>query len=276
MLVDSGSIHALVFDIDGTLISDDKTVSDTLRDYINRLCSTRRIKVVLASSRSDDSLRLIARRLGIDCGLVCFDGGLVLDDSLRRVAESFLETSLAPPVLDAARDLGLTSSLFDRGGWFTSDSGYWTRREIRGTGVEPKVVGYAELLGRIREAADPAYKLMFRGAEDAIRALSSAPCVQHLCQVNTGYSNRPSIFEVVSAGADKFSACTSLLSTWGIPQDATVFFGDGVNDISCLAGFPHSVAMGNAQDSVKRHARYVTGSNNEDGVFRYLERLFRN
>ena len=79
---------------------------------------------------------------------------------------------------------------------------------------------------------------------------------------------------MVSHEVDKFQSCCRLLEEWGIPRANVMFFGDGVNDVSCLSGFPHSVVMENADESVKRHARYVAGSNNSDGVFEFLTRVF--
>jgi len=41
-----------------------------------------------------------------------------------------------------------------------------------------------------------------------------------------------------------------------------------------LKTFAHSVAMGNSSDSVKESAKYVTLSNDEDGIAYALERCF--
>ena len=51
-------------------------------------------------------------------------------------------------------------------------------------------------------------------------------------------------------------------------------FGDGVADVTMLQLADLGIAMGNAPDSVKRCADYVTLSNNEDGVAVAVENYF--
>jgi len=49
--------------------------------------------------------------------------------------------------------------------------------------------------------------------------------------------------------------------------------GDSYNDIEMLKWAGIGVAVGNAPPEVKRHADYVTASNDEDGVARALQHL---
>ena len=60
----------------------------------------------------------------------------------------------------------------------------------------------------------------------------------------------------------------------GIKTDEIVVFGDGVADVTMLQLADLGIAMGNAPDSVKRCADYVTLSNNEDGVAVAVENAF--
>ena len=60
----------------------------------------------------------------------------------------------------------------------------------------------------------------------------------------------------------------------GIQTDEIVVFGDGVADVTMLQLADLGIAMGNAPDSVKRCADYVTLSNNEDGVAVAVENAF--
>lgn len=48
-------------------------------------------------------------------------------------------------------------------------------------------------------------------------------------------------------------------------------FGDGMNDISMLQSVTHSIAMGNASDSVKKIADYVTTSHTDSGILTGLK-----
>ena len=66
-----------------------------------------------------------------------------------------------------------------------------------------------------------------------------------------------------------------LLKYFGVGEDETVFIGDNLNDISLMRRVGLPVAMGNAVEDVKKVARYVTTTNDEDGVAYALERVLR-
>ena len=49
--------------------------------------------------------------------------------------------------------------------------------------------------------------------------------------------------------------------------------GDGENDISMFEVTDNSVAMGNALEKVKEKAKFVTNSNDEEGLVKYLNSI---
>lgn len=59
-----------------------------------------------------------------------------------------------------------------------------------------------------------------------------------------------------------------------IDQQHTISFGDGGNDIDMFKASSISVAMENATNEVKAHAKYLTSSNNDDGVYQFLYQYF--
>lgn len=48
-------------------------------------------------------------------------------------------------------------------------------------------------------------------------------------------------------------------------------FGDGKNDIELLQTVGMGVAMGNASDEVKRHAKAICLSVDQDGIYHYCK-----
>ena len=54
-----------------------------------------------------------------------------------------------------------------------------------------------------------------------------------------------------------------------LPQE-TMAFGDGENDIEMLEAAGIGIAMGNADDIVKKSADYVTDSVDDDGIGKAL------
>ena len=51
--------------------------------------------------------------------------------------------------------------------------------------------------------------------------------------------------------------------------------GDQMNDFEMICEVGFGVAMANAVDEVKASAKWITGSNDDDGVAEFLELLIR-
>lgn len=86
-------------------------------------------------------------------------------------------------------------------------------------------------------------------------------------------SGRGSI-DLILPGCHKASGLRRLVELWGLTPDQCAAFGDGGNDVEMLRYCTHSYAMANAPDPVRRAARHVCPSNEEDGVLTTLEQLF--
>lgn len=67
-------------------------------------------------------------------------------------------------------------------------------------------------------------------------------------------------------GFSKGTACEFLYNYLRIAPENTYAFGDGHNDIEMLQLVGHGIAMGNAPESVKKHADLVTDTINNDGI----------
>ena len=56
--------------------------------------------------------------------------------------------------------------------------------------------------------------------------------------------------------------------------DKLIVFGDGKNDIDMFQMADESYAVANAHEDLKKHATGIIGSNDEDGVAKWLEKHF--
>ena len=79
--------------------------------------------------------------------------------------------------------------------------------------------------------------------------------------------------EINQIHANKGEALAALARHLGLPEDATMSFGDGLNDISMLKSAGIGIAMANAMEECKAVADWVTSSNDEDGVAAGIEKF---
>lgn len=78
------------------------------------------------------------------------------------------------------------------------------------------------------------------------------------------------ILEAMPFGVEKGSAIKKLTEKLGIKKEEVMAIGDGNNDIEMLTYAEISVAMENATENVKKAAKYITESNENDGVAKAL------
>ena len=80
----------------------------------------------------------------------------------------------------------------------------------------------------------------------------------------------PAFTDITARGADKGEGILAMAAHLGLDPKRTMAFGDGGNDTSMIRRAGIGVAMGNALDSLKLEATYVTTSVDEDGVLNAL------
>ncbi|MGJ7911691.1 Cof-type HAD-IIB family hydrolase [Neobacillus sp. LXY-1] len=81
----------------------------------------------------------------------------------------------------------------------------------------------------------------------------------------------PLSVDVIPKGGSKAKGIEQIVNKLSIPDDRHYAFGDGLNDIEMLTTVKNSVAMGNAVDQVKKVAKFVTRSVEENGITHGLQ-----
>ena len=84
------------------------------------------------------------------------------------------------------------------------------------------------------------------------------------------FRTAPRQIEMGPKGYTKGETLSRLMENFGWSKDEVFVFGDGGNDISMFKQTNYSFAMGQALESVKNEAKYITLSNDEDGIYEAL------
>lgn len=97
---------------------------------------------------------------------------------------------------------------------------------------------------------------------------------QHKALINPEAPKIGSAFcDIANEDSSKGNAIIKLCEFLNIDLNDAVAIGDDFNDVTMFNVVGHSVAMGNANDEVKKYADEITKSNEEDGVAIFLEKL---
>jgi hydroxymethylpyrimidine pyrophosphatase-like HAD family hydrolase len=254
-------------DLDGTIIRSDGTLSERTVAAFARI-EAAGARFVLVTGRPPRVMRSIARAFGHRGTAICANGALTYDMRTESIKAVHL---IPPPVLaDAAAAL---------------------RAAVPGIGIAVEYPdGHAadlvyqartwdldQSLPRLPDEelfARPGSKLLgrhFGYSCDELLALA-LPALDGLVSVT--HSNSKGLVEASAQGASKATVVAELAAAYGIGRESVIAFGDMPNDLPLLIWAGTSCAVANAHPSVLAAATHVIGSNDEDGVAAYLERLY--
>lgn len=251
-------VSLVLLDLDGTLLRDDKTISDYTRQVLER-CQQEGILIGFCTSRGKTSISHLIKQVKPD--IVATNGGATItfrDKVLHHEGFTVQETQT---LLEAAYqvigpDCEITVD--------TESQLYWNRGDDKSVMFHPKAQEHD-----FQDFPHPAMKICVQTDHKDLAA-AIARTVPH-CHALL-FSDVP--WHSFAPGSATKEATARLLSQeLDIPLAEIMAFGDDFNDAGMIATVGYGIAMGNAIPEIKAVAKDVTAANNEDGVARYLEKM---
>jgi Cof subfamily protein (haloacid dehalogenase superfamily) len=262
-------IRLVVSDIDGTLVRNDKTLSQANRDAIRAL-EADGVAVTLISSRPPSGMLWLAGILGITRPLGAFNGGTMVDpDGTIRFAHR-LAAADAAAMLRLIGEYGVTPWVFADGAWFTSDPGNRHGvRERRASCLEPVLRSdFTELGARID-------KIVAVSDDSAVLRRLEAEAIAAIGPRATIARSQPYYLDITHPLANKGDGIATLTKAAGLDLTQVAALGDMPNDLPMFARAGLSVAMGQAPAEVQAAADATAATNEEDGVADAIMRYVR-
>jgi hypothetical protein len=260
-------IRFLLSDMDGTLLLPDHSLSQRTIDAVLALREAG-VLFSLATGRPPRAMLQQIEALGVDLPTAAFNGGTIVNPDGSLLVAHYLPAEAALTALALFADQpGIEVWVFSGGDWLVKDAdGPMVPREQQGLGYPPVVVeSYEPYLQRIDKIVATSNNTQLLIELEA-RLL---PKVNGLAQVSR---SQPVYLDVTAVEANKGAALTRLAEHLGVPLEQTAAIGDGGNDPAMFHCAGLSIAMGQAEDAVKRQADVVTGPNTEDGVADAIEK----
>lgn len=265
----NGRYRIIFSDIDGTLLNDRHAVSERTRAEVGRVAGLG-IPFVLVSSRPPEAIVPIQRQLGAAAPVICYGGGLILDEK-----GNVLYSRGMPPeeALAAGR---LFEREFPAVSWNAYAYHTWLCALPKSPPVlrEERIVGFTAEGGRLEDILrlETVHKYLCMGGPAEIAALQRR--MAEAFPALSACQSAPDYLEVGGAGVSKGRAVEVLCEKRNLPVESSLVFGDNFNDLSMLERAGTAVVMKNAPEELKRRFPNVTESNNDDGLALVLQREF--
>lgn len=272
-----------VSDLDGTLLNDAATLSEFSRNTLAALLD-QGLLFTVASARSVVSMAAMLRGLPLRLPVVEFNGAFLSDLATgRHELVNALEPGVVEDVYALLPHFGCVPFISTFNGredcvyycdivndgmrWYLDDR--LAQKDPRWRRVDDLTCGFR----------DQVVCLTVIGTAAVLAELDAAVNERHGERVETHfYENRYSPgwhwLTVHDRRATKDQAIRSLRERYGLTGELVVF-GDEVNDLKLFRIADRALAVANAVPALKRHATHVIGSNEEDGVAKYIDADWR-
>jgi Cof subfamily protein (haloacid dehalogenase superfamily) len=262
-------IALVVSDVDGTLVTKDKTLTDRASDAVRRLHDAG-IGFTITSSRPTLGMRFLVEPLAITLPIGPFNGSSIVDPQLNPIEAHLIPATTAQRSLDVFNEFDVDIWLFTNDQWLTRHGdGEYVPHEKLAIRADPTIVkDFAPYL-------NAACKIVGASSDAAMLQRCEAAMQQAVGAQATAVRSQSYYLDVTPPGHDKGTFVQAMAKRMGISTDAVATIGDMQNDLAMFKKSGVSIAMGNATDDVKKQATHVTTSNEDEGFAGAIELILK-
>jgi Cof subfamily protein (haloacid dehalogenase superfamily)/HAD superfamily hydrolase (TIGR01509 family) len=253
-------IKLLVADVDGTLVTPDKRLTDEACGAVARLRGAG-VEFTITSGRPPRGMAKLVGPLGITAPVAAFNGAMYVKPDLTTVLlQRTVARDVARQAVDYLLAAGLDVWVYQGHDWFIRDrNAPRVDRERGNLGFDPTVVDNLDAV------LDAPLKIVGVSMDYPLVARCEAELGARLGAEATATRSQPHYLDVTHPEANKGMVVREESRMLQIPLDQIATIGDQLNDVPMLKLSRLSIAMGNASAEVQGFARHVTTSNAENG-----------
>jgi Cof subfamily protein (haloacid dehalogenase superfamily) len=252
-------IALVVSDVDGTLVTHDKRLTDGAKRAVQRL-HTAGVGFTITSSRPPVGMRFLIEPLGITLPIGPFNGSSIVDPQLKPIEQHLIPFAAAQQSLTVLNEFGVDIWLFTNDQWIIRrDDGKYVPHERDTIKFDPTFVD--DFTPFLKTAC----KIVGASADPALLERCESAMQKALGAQASAIRSQTYYLDITPPGQDKGTFVEAMAQRLGISTDAIATIGDMQNDLAMFRTSGLSIAMGNATDDVKKQASHVTGSNEDEG-----------
>ncbi len=257
----------VAFDIDGTLVGRDGSISARVRDAVAEMRSSGCVGM-LVTGRMYRAAVGFARQLAFDAPIVCYQGAAIVDPDTDEVLRDMpLANTAALEVVAEAKRAGLYVQLYRNDVYYSEASNRFSDMYAQLAGIEPVVVASLE---ETFAQSDATKAVVVTDGETArLFADRMHELLKGRAYVTRSY---PEFVEFLNPSVDKGDALRFVAARLGFAMNDVVAIGDSWNDAPLLRAAGLAIAMGSAPPELLAVADIVVGDVENDGVVEAIQR----
>jgi Cof subfamily protein (haloacid dehalogenase superfamily) len=259
-------IELVLADVDGTLVTDEKQLTDRTIAAVRSL-NDAGVKFAVTSGRPPRGMQMLVEPLQLTLPLAAFNGGLFARPDMSVIEERSIDSGLVAQIVELIGDHELDVWLYRGSDWLLRDPhAAHVAKEADTVRFAPSVVesfdGTTEGIVKIVGVSDDLDRVAKAEADTRARFGDHVSAAR----------SQPYYLDVTHPDANKGAVLHYFSRECEIPLERIATLGDQPNDMLMFDGAGLSIAMGNAGAEVKDAAKRVTASNDEEGFAIAIER----
>jgi Cof subfamily protein (haloacid dehalogenase superfamily) len=250
-------VKMIVMDLDGTLLADDKNISDYSVSILEK-CKKIGIKIILATARSEKACERITNLINPDI-LILNDGALIIDKNKQIIYRKVLSKETTDGIIEECmgnKNIGTITVE-------TDENYYVTYKEAFHPDYDHGI--YYDFS---KQLSKESYKI---SVEIFVEEMA-LDIKNKFKECKLTYNFGENWYRFSHKDVDKMNAINITAKDQKILLSDIVAFGDDYNDIEMIKRCGIGVAMKNGIKEIKEDAKYICGKNNEDGVGEWIEK----
>lgn len=257
-----------VCDMDGTLLNSKGLISAKNEAALKKLQSFG-VEIIIASGRTDLMMKQYISQLNIKGHIICCNGAIVKNvDKNEIIYSKTLNREIADYIIEFFFKNNLNFLVYTYDVVFSNKNNYRAkhfeeineslpsnqRTPIKYIDLESlNIIGNREIIKILLVENDENvrnYIANYLESKDSISVVSSAN----------------GLLDIWASNISKGSTIKILAEMFDVNLEHVIAFGDNYNDIELLKTVGMPIAMGNAKEELKSIAKFVTLSNDDDGI----------
>lgn len=269
------NFKAVMIDLDGTLLTDDKKITDFSYQILQNLYN-KGIKIIIATGRGLSRAKQLTEKLDFDKIILANNGAIIHSSSNIAMDEDLmLDSNVVDKLSALSKEYGIRPYFFVENKCSLliqdeDDKKYY----VDSVGDESEIMTISE---RNLPINDCVSMIMISAKNHILKIVDTIKNNPHVTyHIHTKYfPQNIRMLEVQNVNTDKYKRAIALLEHFGIKNDEVVAIGDAHNDLEMVVNSGLGVAMKNSDDILKQQADIITQyTNEEDGLAKFLEELF--
>jgi len=269
-------IKMIALDMDGTLIHSKNSITPRVKDAV-LAAESMGIKIVVSTGRIVNSARQGIELLGIETPIISCNGALISKENkhiFKRAIPSEAFEKAAQLLVDYE---DIYYRMYGENMYYSKEETEslrnfidWNSKQKPENQVKVKIMNNPIDIVKEKEDILKIFIVQYKEEKNRYDSL-----VEKLNQVSGihSVSSMPKSVDVIHKNVNKAYALDQLARICNIKPENIMAIGDNHNDLDMIRYAGIGVAMGNADEQVKKEADFITKSNLEDGVAIAIEKF---